>query len=200
MQKTFNYIRKHVGIGLVVIVPVYLGFLLTLKALSSLGGLLDPVLTIMPDWLQSKTLLALLVLFLIIFVLGVLVETRLGQYIRNKADRLLFRRIPGYSVLRSLTERFAGESTNTNWEPALVETDDEALMPVFIIEELPDGRYTVFVPSVPTPFAGAVFVYQRERVHPIDIPFSHALRIFSHWGEGTKEFVAALEQYDSKEL
>jgi hypothetical protein len=31
---------------------------------------------------------------------------------------------------------------------------EEALVPAFIIEELDDGRFTVFVPSVPTPFAG----------------------------------------------
>jgi len=38
------------------------------------------------------------------------------------------------------------------WKPALVEIE-EALVPAFIIEELEDQRVTVFVPSVPTPFA-----------------------------------------------
>ena len=45
------------------------------------------------------------------------------------------------------------------WKPALVEIE-EALVPAFIIEELEDQRVTVFVPSVPTPFAGASTLYR----------------------------------------
>ena len=52
---------------------------------------------------------------------------------------------------------------------------EDALVPAFIVEELDDGRFTVFVPSVPTPFAGAVYILSRERVHLVDIPFTHNL-------------------------
>jgi hypothetical protein len=39
--------------------------------------------------------------------------------------------------------------------PAPAEIED-ALCPAFIIEELENGSFTVFVPSIPTPLAGAV--------------------------------------------
>ena len=65
-------------------------------------------------------------------------------------------------------------------------------MPSFIIEEHEDGRYTIFVPSIPTPFAGAVFIADRERVHPLDVPFTEALRTVSKWGSGSKDLVAAM--------
>ena len=78
------------------------------------------------------------------------------------------------------------------WQPALAEIE-EALVPAFIIEELEDGRYTVFVPSVPTPFAGAVYILSRERVHPLDIPFTQALQSVSRWGSGSRELVAAMK-------
>ena len=48
-----------------------------------------------------------------------------------------------------------GKNEENVWKPAFAEIE-EALVPAFIIEELADGRFTVFVPSVPTPFAGAV--------------------------------------------
>ena len=51
----------------------------------------------------------------------------------------------------------AGQGQENVWKPAFVEIED-ALVPSFIIEEHDDGRFTVFVPSVPTPFAGAVYV------------------------------------------
>ena len=75
----------------------------------------------------------------------------------------------------------------------LVEIED-ALVPAFIVEELVDGRFTVFVPSVPTPFAGAVYILSRERVHLLDIPFSQAIKSVSRWGSGSADLVAAMRK------
>ena len=86
----------------------------------------------------------------------------------------------------------AGSAVENVWKPALVEIED-ALVPAFIIEEFADGRYTVFVPSIPTPFAGAVYVLDRKRVHPLDVPFTEALKVVSRWGSGAKDLVAAME-------
>ena len=41
--------------------------------------------------------------------------------------------------------------------PALAEIE-EALVPALIVEKLEDGSYTVLVPSVPTPMAGAIYI------------------------------------------
>jgi len=194
MKSLPRFILSRIGIGLLFAVPVYLSILLILKALSSIKGLLQPIKLLLPAWLQADALLALLLLVGILFVIGVLIHTALGKHIRDKIERLLFQQIPGYSLFRSFAQRVAGETAESTWKPALVETDDLALMPAFIIEELPDGRYTIFVPSVPTPLAGAVFIYPRERVHPVNIPFSKALKVVTHWGEGAKELVAAMDQ------
>jgi len=51
----------------------------------------------------------------------------------------------------------------------------------------------VLVPSVPTPFAGAVYILSRDRVHPLDVPFTQALRSVSQWGAGAKDLVAAMQ-------
>jgi uncharacterized membrane protein len=67
-------------------------------------------------------------------------------------------------------------------------------VPGFIIEDFEDGRYAVFVPSVPTPLAGAVYILENSRVHPIDVPFTKALTVISRWGQGSKELLAAKEQ------
>ena len=86
----------------------------------------------------------------------------------------------------------AGESEETTWKPALAEIE-EALVPAFIIEELDDGRFTVFVPY-PTPFAGAIYILSPDRVHPLNVPFTQAVKTISRWGSGSKDLVAAMEQ------
>jgi uncharacterized membrane protein len=105
--------------------------------------------------------------------------------------RMFFERLPGYGLIRSLTQRIAGDTQEHAWTPALVEIE-EGLSPGFIIEVLRDGRLTVFVPSVPTPLAGAVYILARARVHPLDIPFTQAISSISRWGSGTAELAAAM--------
>jgi uncharacterized membrane protein len=120
------------------------------------------------------------------------VRTPAGRAIRELIEKSLFERMPGYALIRSLTQRLAGSSEENVWKPALVEIE-EALVPAFIIEELDDGRFTVFVPSVPTPFAGAVYILTPERVHVLEIPFTQALSSISRWGSGSKELVASMK-------
>ena len=95
----------------------------------------------------------------------------------------MLEKIPGYTMVRDLAKRISGDETESAFRPALVELED-ALSPAFIIEELEDGRYTVLVPSVPTPAAGALFILPRERVHPLDVPFTQAVKVISRWGAG----------------
>ena len=104
-----------------------------------------------------------------------------------------FGRLPGYALFRSLTQRLVGESDENVWKPALAEIED-ALVPAFIVEELDDGGFTVFAPSVPTPRARAVYLLNRQRVHFIDIPFTHAIKYISRWGSGSKDLVAAMRK------
>jgi len=127
------------------------------------------------------------------FLIGLAVRAPLGRAIRERIEQSLFERIPGYSLIRSLTQRLAGESRENVWQPALAEIE-EALVPAFIIEELVDGSFTVFVPSIPTPLAGAVYVLSRERVHPLDVPFTQAIQTVSRWGAGAKDLVAAMQK------
>jgi uncharacterized membrane protein len=178
--------------GLLVVVPLYLSVLLLLKAMQSLVGLVRPVAMLLPAWLPAEHALSLLLVIILCFLIGAAVRTPAGRAIRERIEKSLFERIPGYALLRSLTQRIAGKDEERAWKPALVEIE-EALVPAFIIEELDDGRFTVFVPSVPTPFAGAVYVLAPERVHPLDVPFTQALQSISRWGSGSKELVAAME-------
>jgi len=175
--------------GLLVVAPIYLGVLLLLKIMQSMAGLVKPVARLLPDWLPAEGLLSLLLVLLVCVVVGLLVRTRVGQAMLGHT---VLEKLPGYTLFRSLTMRIAGKADNVTWKPALAEIE-EALVPSFIIEELADGRYTVFVPSVPTPFAGAVYILTRERVHPLSVSFAQAFKTVSRWGAGSKELVAAME-------
>jgi uncharacterized membrane protein len=92
-----------------------------------------------------------------------------------------------------MTRQIAGDSRENAWQPALAEIED-ALVPAFIVEELDDGRFAVFVPSVPTPLAGAIYILTAARVHPVDIPFTEVLKVITRWGSGSSKLVAAMQE------
>ena len=177
--------------GVFIVVPVYLAVVLLLKGMQSAARLVRPFAAMLPDWLPAEGFFSLLLVLCLCFVVGAAVRTRTGRAFRERMERVLFERLPGYGLLRSLTQRLAGDSEESAWQPALVEIED-ALVPAFIIEVLPENLYTVFVPSIPTPFAGAVYVLARERVHVVDVPFTQAVRTISRWGSGAGDLVAAM--------
>lgn len=193
MKHIWEFVKNTVVGGLLVVVPIYLAVLLLLKAMQSVAGLVRPVALLLPPALPAENVLSLLLVVGVCFLVGLAVRARTGRAIRERIERSLFEQIPGYALIRSLTQRLAGESGENVWQPALAEIE-EALVPAFIIEELADGRFTVFVPSIPTPLAGAVYVLSRERVHPLDVPFTQAIQTVSRWGAGAKELVAAMQK------
>jgi uncharacterized membrane protein len=192
MKKSLLFVAKATLAGLLVLLPVYLTVLVLLKAMASVTGVVRPLSRLLPEWLPAEGLLSLLLVLLLCFLIGAAVRTRAGRVAGERIEKGFFERIPGYAIIRSLTHQLTGDTRETAWKPALAEIE-EALVPAFIIEELEDGRYTVFVPSVPTPLAGAVYVLDPGRVHPVDVPFTHSLQILSRWGSGAKELVMAME-------
>jgi uncharacterized membrane protein len=161
--------------GLLIVLPIYLAVLVLLKGMQSAAALVRPFTMLLPAWLPAEKLLSLVLVLAVCALIGIGVRTRVGRALRERVERSLFERLPGYALFRSLTQRLAGQGRESAWKPALVEIE-EALVPAFIIEALDDGRFTVFVPSVPTPFAGAVYILSRERVHALDVPFTQASR------------------------
>lgn len=193
MKKSLVFLAKALLGGLLIIVPIYLAILVLLKGMKSVMGLVRPFALLLPEWFPAEKALSLLLVLIICILVGVAVRTRMGRMARERIERSFFERIPGYALFRSLTQQLAGENRGNVWKPALVDIE-EALVPAFIIEEFEDGRYTVFVPSIPTPLAGAVYVLERKRVHPLDVPFTQALQVVSRWGSGAKDLVAAMER------
>ena len=177
--------------GALVVLPLYLAVLLLLKGMQAVAGLVRPIAGLLPQWMPAENILALLLVLIVCFVVGLAVRTRAGRAIGARMEVAVLGKIPGYTMIRGLTQRIAGDTSENVWKPALVEIED-ALVPAFIIEEYDDGRFTVFVPSVPTPFAGAVYILNAARVHPIDVPFAQALQSISKWGSGSKDLIAAM--------
>ena len=179
--------------GVLFVLPIYLAIILLAKAMKSLARVVQPLAHLLPRWFPAETVVSFLFVAALCFLVGVALRTQLGQTTRTKVENALLQKIPGYTMFRSMTRQMAGDSPESAWKPALAEIED-ALVPAFIVEELDDGRFTVFVPSVPTPLAGAIYILAAARVHPVDVPFTQAIKVITRWGSGSGELVAAMQE------
>ena len=193
-MKTFAEFTKTTLIGgVLVILPIYVAILLLVKAVVGLLALLAPVTAQIPAGVRFRGIIAGLVLAIACFVVGLIVRTGPGLRAKNACERVVLERLPGYAFFRGLAKRLTGHSEEHTMEPCLAEIE-EALVPAFIVEELEDGQYTVLVPSAPTPMAGSIYILPPERVHPVDIPFTKAISVFTKWGTGAGEFLRARKE------
>jgi uncharacterized membrane protein len=193
MKTLAEFIKTTLIGGLLIILPLYLSVLLLLKAGAGVLTLMRPITALIPVSVQFHDILGILLVVILCLLAGLVGRTGPGLRVKDAFERVVLNKLPGYAVLRGFAGRIAGRSDEAAFAPTLVEIED-ALVPALIVEELADGSYTVLVPSVPTPMAGAIYILARERVHPVDVPFSKALSVFTKWGAGASDFVLAMER------
>jgi uncharacterized membrane protein len=178
--------------GLVVILPLGLLGLGAEKVIEIIRPLANSIAGWLPRWFQFPDIVALMLLLLSCFVAGLLAETRAGNFF----ERVILRRIPGFSIVRSFTRRIGNIEESEKFTPALAVLED-ALVPAFVVEKHSDGRYTVFVPSAPTPGVGAIYILAGERVHLLDVSLLTAIKCITSWGEGSHELLQAMRAAES---
>ena len=157
MKTLAEFTRTTLIGGLLIILPIYIAVLLLAKTIKGLLGLLQPVAERVPASVEFRQIVAIVLLVCVCFLVGLIVRTGPGLRAKNACERAVLERLPGYTFLRGLAKRLAGQSEEQTLQPALVELED-ALVPALIVEELEDGSYTVLVPSAPTPMAGSVYI------------------------------------------
>src|SRR5262245_49418140 len=109
--------------GLVILAPIYLCILLLLKATHAAGGVVRPPAMLLPRGIRAEEILSLLLVLTICLLVGVAVRTRSGRAARERIEKSLFERIPGYTLFRSLTQQLVGSAEEHLWKPALVEIE-----------------------------------------------------------------------------
>jgi uncharacterized membrane protein len=193
-----DFIGSSFVSGVLVVLPLYLIVLLALKGIKQLTGLARPIAVLHPrGWPQAvEDALALLIVFVFCVGLGVALRSRFGRAARERIEESILVKVPAYELVRDLTQQLAGQGRANAWKPAFAEMGG-GLVVAFIIEELDDGRYTVFIPSVPSPVRGSVYVLPRKNVHPTRATLPQTLQALSRWGSGIGKLVVTIDSPQS---
>jgi hypothetical protein len=100
--------------------------------------------------------------------------------------------------VRGAVGGFPGLNDDARPEPVLVETD-EGWAIALLVERLPNGFCTVFLPEAPTPTSGSVRIVEASRVRPLDAPMLSLLACLTRSGSGAGGLVGrALDDRSAK--
>jgi uncharacterized membrane protein len=127
-------------------------------------------------------------LLIIGFFAGLLAQTAFASRISQTMEQLILRKMPGYTLFKSVAEGAAGAGDRSQLKVALANIDDAWLIS-FIVEEHPDGLMTVFIPSAPTPTAGSIYFLTEKQVRRLDASVSSAITCIMQLGVGSRKLI-----------
>src|SRR5262245_32007885 len=99
--------------------------------MQAAANLMRPTAQLLPGWLLAEKLSSFVLVSTICFLLGAAVRTTAGRAIRERIEKSLLERLPGYALFRCLTQQLAGRTDHNVWKPALAEMSG-GLRPGFV--------------------------------------------------------------------
>lgn len=195
MAKVVEFLKTTAVGGLLVIVPIAIILFVLGQIFYGLYSLSESVLNQLNIEIDDALIMvgiAALSLVGLCFLTGLVVQTRLGDVLKRWFGRNVGRRIPMFNALSSLTKRFAGFD-GENFASVEVDLyDSSARMIGFRIENLPENRCAVFIPSAPVATVGNVYVISRDKVTEINASVTDTLASITQWGIDTSDLYAGI--------
>jgi uncharacterized membrane protein len=190
-----EFVKTCIVGGFFGVLPILLAVLVLIQAIDMLGAVAEPIVEMLPveqlGGVEVASLVALFLLLLSCFLAGVLLRTRLGSWGQSVVERNVLNRLPGYSILKSVSQRVGGIEEGTVFSAALADIHGtQAWVWAFIVEEHDDGHYTLLLPNAPTPTVGTLYYISQERVRKLDVPVASVVNCIMQCGIGSKTLFA----------
>jgi uncharacterized membrane protein len=179
--------------GVLFLVPIVLIIVLVREAIRLVVNATKPVVQLVPTedvlGIAVVEIAAIVLLVLVCFVAGLFAGTRLGAMLGARLERLILRRIPGFTLIKSMSQGLVGERDTSEVKVALAWIEESWVL-AFVMERHANGLNTVFIPSAPTPAAGSVYYLPDDRLKLLDVPVQAAMGCITRLGIGSRELLA----------
>lgn len=185
--------------GFLVVLPAYLGILALNKMIKGIVALIPALLTPLAKMLgiaenDLAIPIALIIFLLLCLIAGVIIQSSYAALFKNALEPI-FKKIPGYVLVRRIINRVARMEQMDSYDVAFVALGEtyQALAPAFLIQKHENGYYTIFMPAVPTPTVGNIYIIPEDRVFPVNVPLLDMVKFISHWGEASPQLLEAIQ-------
>jgi uncharacterized membrane protein len=186
-RHALGFLKTTLVGGLVFLVPAIALLVVVGKALAILRKLARPLTEHLPIHTVFGVLAADVIVIALLVVLcffgGLLARVSFARRLVGKAETGMLWRIPGYGLLKGLTDSFDKRTGTSSMHPVLVHSGGQSQL-AFEVEQLDDGRRVIYVPSSPDPRAGSVLIVDPDRIEPVPMSFVSAITSLRALGRG----------------
>jgi uncharacterized membrane protein len=173
--------------GILFLLPFTLIVVLLRETYKALLSVAHPLAAWLPERHVFGVLLedavAVALVLSVFLVAGLFVGTRSGRALSDRLERLVLYRVSGYLLVRGAAGGVPGLQLGSEFVPVLVETA-EGWSFALLVERLPQGFCTVFLPDSPSPTSGSVKIVEAGRVRAVDASVISLLGCLTRSGVG----------------
>jgi len=135
-----------------------------------------------------QELTGIIIIIFICFIAGLVAKTAGAKKLIHKIENGILSFVPGYSFMKNMNESVMGFESNQDLKVILVPTD-AGLQFAFLIEQINENSFTVFIPDAPNPWSGSVVFVEKKDIREIEISQKEALACIRKLGYGSKELL-----------
>jgi uncharacterized membrane protein len=197
MNSRLGFIKTTVVGGFVFLIPSVIVVIALGKVIGTLKVIaktLSPIFGVeSPFGGFVLDLLAFALTVVLCFVAGFIAKHAYAKRMREKLDTILLNSFPGYAIIKGFAENLRQtEQLAGNFLPVLVRFDDYTQIALETYRDSA-GRVAIYLPGAPNPWSGTVVYVSQERVQPLAMTLTEAVRNIRTLGKGSIEIAAKEE-------
>lgn len=203
LQRSKTFLRTTILGGVIVILPTII-LVFAFKWLFSLVyRAIEPLINLVinftnfPEQYDEPIAVAIVLAVIILgcFIVGLIVRTRLGQWVYHGFESSVLSKAPGYKMVKETVNQFLGKKESPFASVALVRIfENDTKVTAFITDRHEDGTVTVFVPTGPNPTSGFIYHLNEQYVHPVNVSVEDAMRSVISCGAGSDKLIKGLKR------
>lgn len=192
MKSIIKVIKATFLGGILFLVPLVVLLIILEKGYGILKKITLPLVSNLPRvhflGLAIQEFVGIAIILIICLIAGIIAKTRGAKKLIQKIEDRILSFIPGYSFMKNMNESMIGIESNENLKVILVPTD-AGLQFAFLIEEINENNFAVFIPDAPNPRSGSVVFVEKKDITEIGISQKQAMSCIRKLGYGSKELL-----------
>ncbi|MEN2414190.1 DUF502 domain-containing protein [Flavobacterium mesophilum] len=192
MKSILKIIKATFLGGILFLAPLILLLVLLEKGYHIVQKITDPIVNSLPRvkfmGFALQEIIGVTIIVLICFIAGLLAKTVYAKNLVQKIEDNILSFVPGYAFMKNMNESIMGFESNEDLKVIMVPTD-AGWQFAFLIEQINDNSFTVFIPDAPNPWSGSVVIVEKKDIREIEITQKQALACIRKLGYGSKELL-----------
>lgn len=201
MNKIKSFLKTTFFGGFLVVLPIFVLIFVLNWFYEFLIENISPITKVLIQTTRVNevvaAVIAVTIILLLFFLVGLLVQTRLGKFFFEMFEERVLKRIPIYRIIKeTVIQLFGGEKMIFKGVAIVRPFQNDTIITAFITDESPNGYVTVFIPSAPAPTGGYIYHIKKEYVTKINYPVEQAMRTVLSLGAGSRDFISRLKELE----